>query len=159
MVRAIFPGTFDPITLGHINICERSAKLFDEVIVLVESNIAKKPLFSLEERMKFSAEAVSHISNTRIDTFSGLTTDYLRKNGITAIIRGVRNFADFEYEMQIASFNRRLKSDCETILLAPDEHFHYLSSSAVRELIEYGADISDLVPANVATAVARKFGK
>ena len=157
MLKAVFPGTFDPISNGHLNICKRVAKIFEELVILVETNCGKNPLFSLEERLSLAAGATADIPNIVCRTFDGLTTDFMKSNGIDVIVRGIRNSADLEYEMQIASFNQQLMSSCETIFLAPDEHFRYLSSSAVRELVKYHADISSLVPENVRIAIAQKF--
>ncbi|MDD3124662.1 MAG: pantetheine-phosphate adenylyltransferase [Candidatus Kapabacteria bacterium] len=146
---AIFPGSFDPVTLGHVDILKRSCRLFSEIILLIGNNITKNTMFSLNDRMEMCREAVASVKTSckiSVESFQGLTTDFARKCGAGAIIRGVRTFADFEYEMQIAAVNRRLNPEVETIFLACGDEFACVSSSAVRELAKFGADLSGYVP-------------
>ncbi len=156
MKTAVYPGTFDPITNGHIDIIERALKIFDKVIIAVSVDSTKNPLFTVEERIKMISEAVKDIQRIEIDSFSGLLVDYAKKTNAIAIIRGLRAVSDFEYEFQMALMNRRLNEKIETVFLMPNEKFTYLNSSIVREVVSLGGDISDFVPENVKNELKKK---
>ena len=149
MRTAIYPGTFDPITNGHIDIIERALKLFDKVIITVARNSAKNPLFSEEERMVLIKDAVRHLKGVEVDSFDGLLVDYARKKKATAFVRGLRAISDFEYELQMALMNRKLNEDLVTVFLMPHEKYTYLNSSIVREIARHKGDVKDFVPPNV----------
>ncbi len=142
---AIYPGTFDPITLGHVDIVERASKLFDEVIVTIAINLSKEPLFNSEERKKMIADAVKHLPNVRVAVFDGLVVDFARKNDATVIIRGLRAISDFEYEFQMALMNRHLHETISTVFLMPHEEYTYLNSSIVKNVASFGGDIKKFV--------------
>lgn len=154
---AIYAGSFDPITYGHIDIIERSALIFDELIIGVLNNSAKSPLFSVEERVKMIEDAVRSIPNCRVEAFSGLLVDFARQQHVDVIVRGLRAVTDFEYELQIAQSNRVVAEDIDTIFLTTNIEYSYLSSSTVKEYAKYGADISNFVPENVAGMLKDKF--
>ncbi len=156
---AVYPGTFDPVTNGHIDLVERSLRIFDEVIVAVAANPKKKPLFSLEERIDMFRKALSRYSRVRIEGFDGLLVDYVREKKAVGIIRGLRAVSDFEYEMQMALMNRRLDSKIETVFLMPNEEYSFITSTIVREAASYGGDVSSLVPKVVVGQLKKKFGK
>ncbi len=149
MRTAIYPGTFDPITNGHIDIIERALKLFDKVIITVARNSAKNPLFSEEERMVLIKDAVRHLKGVEVDSFDGLLVDYARKKKATAFVRGLRAISDFEYELQMALMNRKLNEDLVTVFLMPHEKYTYLNSSIVREIARHAGNVKDFVPPNV----------
>jgi pantetheine-phosphate adenylyltransferase len=153
---AVYPGTFDPITNGHVDILRRSLKIFDRVVVALADNVRKTPLFSLAERRTLIAEALGSDPRLEIDAFQGLLADYCRKRGATVVIRGLRALADFEYEFQSAHMNRRLAPDVETMFLMTGEESFYVSSSLVKEVALMGGDVSRMVPAGVAAALATK---
>lgn len=157
MKIAIYPGTFDPITFGHIDIIERATVLFDKVIVAVAQNPSKAPMFSVSERKKMIAEATIKHNNMEIDSFVGLVVDYVKSKNATAIIRGLRAISDFEYELQMALMNRKLKEQVITVFLMPHEKYVYLNSSIVKEVASFGGDISHLVPPVVQKALKNKF--
>jgi len=146
MSSAIYPGSFDPVTLGHLDIIRRSAEMFDEVIIGVLNNTSKTPLFSVEERVNMLSEVVSDIPNVRVESFGGLLIDFARQNGVKTIIRGLRAVTDFEYELQMAQTNHKLASDVETIFLTTNLQYSYLSSTTVKEVAAFGGDISQFVP-------------
>lgn len=146
---AIYPGSFDPMTIGHLDIVERSSKIFDEVIVAVFCNPYKKPLFTMEERVAMIQEAVKHLPNVKVDGFDGLLIDYAREKKAGVIIRGIRAVSDFEGEFQKASMNKKMAPDIETIILMSSIQHAYLSSSAVKEAALFGGCIEGLVPDNV----------
>ena len=148
MRKAVCPGSFDPITNGHLDVIERASGLFDEVTIAVLKNSQKSGLFTIEERIKMAKEAVAHIPNTKVDTWSGLLVDYCRANGIGAIIKGLRAVSDFDYELQMAQMNLQLEG-VDTLLMATKPAYSFLSSSLVREIAKYGGDVSTLVPAGV----------
>jgi pantetheine-phosphate adenylyltransferase len=157
MKTAIYPGTFDPITYGHIDIIERACTVFDHVIIAIAENQAKKPMFSVEERKEMIAQATNGRTNITIDSFQGLVVDYFQKKKATAIIRGLRAISDFEYELQMALMNRRLKDQVVTVFLMPHEQYIYLNSSIVKEVASFGGDISHLVPPIVLQALNKKL--
>ncbi|MBM7095887.1 MULTISPECIES: pantetheine-phosphate adenylyltransferase [Alteribacter] len=154
---AICPGSFDPVTVGHLDIVTRGAKIFDKVIIAVLNNRSKKPLFSVEERVKLIKETTSHLENVEVDSFDGLLIEYARQKKASAIIKGLRAVSDFEYELQMASINRKLDEEIETFFMMTNHHYSYLSSSIVKELAKYDADVSDLVPEQVQTALREKL--
>ncbi len=157
MKKVIYPGTFDPVTFGHIDIIERAKELFDEVVVAVAVNPNKTPLFSLEERLYLLRESLKEFSNIQVDSFDGLLVDYARQVSAIGIIRGLRAVSDFEYEFQMALMNRKLANNITTIFLMPHEKYTYLNSSIIRNLAELKSDVSDFVPAVVAEALKKKF--
>lgn len=157
--KAVYPGTFDPITLGHIDVISRAAEMFDEVILLIAVNSKKQTLFSEEERLELAAESIKDIPNARAVITHGLTVDSAREHGAVVIIRGVRAVSDFDYEFQIALMNRKLMPEIHTVFLLPHEKYTYLNSSIIRELARYGQDVSDFVPQNVSDMLTKKFNK
>ena len=150
MRLAIYPGSFDPPTLGHLDVIERAARLFDRIVVSVGANSSKTPLLSTEQRLEALRSSVGHLENVEVDTFSGLLVNHAHARGATAIIRGLRATADFEYEFQMAMVNRRLSEDIETVFLVTKWEYSYLSSSIVKEVATLGGDYSGLVPPSVA---------
>ena len=156
MTLAVYPGTFDPITNGHVDILRRSLKIFDRVVVALADNVRKTPLFSLSERRTMITEALGGEPRLEIDAFQGLLADYCRKRGAAVVIRGLRALADFEYEFQSAHMNRRLAPDVETMFLMTSEDSFYVSSSLVKEVALMGGDVSRMVPPGVAAALANK---
>ncbi|HXU06253.1 MAG TPA: pantetheine-phosphate adenylyltransferase [Polyangia bacterium] len=156
MTLAVYPGTFDPITNGHVDILRRALKIFDRVVVALAENVRKAPLFSIDERRKLIADALKQDGRLEIDAFQGLLADYCRRRGANVVIRGLRALADFEYEFQSAHMNRRLAPDVETLFLMTGEDSFYVSSSLVKEVALMGGDVSGLVPAGVAAALADK---
>lgn len=158
MRRAIYPGSFDPITNGHLDVIERARKLFDEVVVAVAHNDEKQALFSLKDRLDLLRETAGKIDNVRIAEFEGLLVEFARNEEAGVVIRGLRAISDFEFEFQMALMNRKLDSAVETIFLMPKEEYTYLSSRIVKEIARLGGDVSGFVPACVAKALSRKFG-
>ncbi|ARF15226.1 pantetheine-phosphate adenylyltransferase [Sporosarcina sp. P12(2017)] len=154
---AIVPGSFDPVTNGHLDIIGRAAKTFQEVHVAVMNNSSKKPLFTVEERVALIHEATSKYDNVKIDTSSGLLIDYAQEINASVIVRGLRAISDFEYEMQITSMNRVLDESIETFFVMTKSQYSFLSSSIVKEVARYGGDVSTLVPPHVNVALKRKF--
>ena len=146
---AVYPGTFDPITYGHLDVIHRGTKLFDKIIVLVARNSSKAPLFSGEERVTMIREVFRKNIRVTVDIFDGLLVEYVVRKKATAIIRGLRAVSDFEFEFQMALTNRKMNSTIDTVFLVPDERFTYLNSSIVREIARLGGDVSDFVPASV----------
>ena len=157
MKKVIYPGTFDPVTYGHIDIIKRAIDLFDFVAVTVAVNPSKKPLFSLKERVDMLKKSLKEFKNVSVESFDGLVVDYAHKVGSTGIIRGLRAVSDFEYEFQMALMNRKLAKDVATIFLMPHEKYTYLNSSIVRNLAELKSDVSDFVPEAVQKAFKKKF--
>ena len=155
---AVYPGSFDPVTNGHLDVIERGSKLFDKVIVGVLHNSAKSPLFSVEERVNILKEATAHLNNVEIVAFSGLSVEFARKCGAKVIIRGLRAITDFEYELQMAQTNRVLAPDIDTMFLTTSLEFAYLSSTTVKEVATFGGDISKFVPEFVSREVYKKLG-
>lgn len=158
---AVYPGSFDPITNGHVDILKRSLAIFDRVIVAIAENVRKAPLFTIEERIGFIRDAlgVELAGRVDFDSFSGLLVDYCRSHGATTIVRGLRALADFEYEFQFAVMNRRLAPQVDTMFLMTAEENFYVSSSLVKEVAQFGGDVSGLVPDAVRRALERKFRK
>ncbi len=157
MRRAIYPGSFDPVTNGHLDVIERARKLFDEVIVAVAHNDEKQPLLSLTERLDLLLETAGRIANVRIVEFEGLLVDFAKAQNAGAVIRGLRAVSDFEFEFQMALMNRKLDAAVETIFLMPKEEYTYLSSRIVKEIARLGGDVSSFVPACVAKVLNRQF--
>ena len=156
---AIYPGTFDPITNGHSDIIARATTLFDRVIVAVAGSTSKTTTFTIEERTQLARQALAGLKNIEICGFDGLATEFARQQGASVIIRGLRAVSDFEYEFQMASMNRQLQSDIETIFLTPAEHLSYISSSLVREIASLGGDVSKFVHESVVSALKRRYSK
>ncbi len=154
---AVYPGSFDPLTKGHHDIIQRACKLFDHVIVAVSNNPSKKHTFSVAERIQMVEEAVRGIPNADVDTFSGLLVDYLKEKRARILIRGLRLVSDMDYEFQLASFNRRLYRDVETVFLMPDEQFTYLAASMVKEVARLGAAVDQFVSPYVSRQLKTKF--
>lgn len=154
---AIYPGSFDPITLGHIDIVERGAKLFDKVIVAVLSNPRKQPLFSVAQRIEQITECTNHITNVEVDSFIGLTVDYAKLHQAGVLLRGLRVLSDFEQELQMAHTNKTLNKEIETVFLATTKEYSFLSSSIVKEIAQFGGTIDHLVSDNVAQDMYLKY--
>ena len=157
--RAIYPGSFDPVTNGHLDVIDRARKLFDEVIVAVAHNDQKHPLFSLKERLGLLNGALGKIKNVEVAPLDGLLVNFAIKRKATAVIRGLRAISDFEFEFQMALMNRKLESTVETIFLMPKEEYTYLSSRIVKEIARLGGDVKDFVPAPVAKALRDKLSR
>ncbi|MBI4004093.1 MAG: pantetheine-phosphate adenylyltransferase [Candidatus Omnitrophica bacterium] len=155
--RAIYPGTFDPVTYGHIDLIQRARKIFDEVIVAVAHNPGKHPLFTVEERVQLLRRATRSLRGVSVDHFDSLVVDYARRKEARVVIRGLRMLSDFEYEFQMALTNRKLSSAVETIFLMPSESFSYVSARLLKEAGELGADLSAFVPSFVAKALREKL--
>jgi len=156
-IRAVYPGTFDPVTNGHLDLVKRSAALFDTVIVAILKNSDKVPLFTLEERVVMLKEAVKGIDNVTVATFGGLLVDYALRIKASVIVRGIRAVSDYEYELQMALMNRRLSSKVETVFMMPAEAYTYLSSRMVREVSALGGSVHGLVPAGVERRLKKKL--
>lgn len=154
---AIYPGTFDPITNGHLDIIERAATLFDSVVVGVTTNPAKEPLFSVAERIGFIERATDDLDNVSVDNFTGLLMDYAAEQNATVIVRGLRAISDFEYEFQMALMNRKLQDDIVTVFLMPNEKYTYLNSSIVKEVAKFHGNVSAFVPSEVEARLQDKF--
>lgn len=153
---AIYPGSFDPLTNGHVDIITRGARLFDQIVVGLLSNPEKAPLFSVEEREGIIREVFADLGNVEVDVFHGLLVDYARRRRASVIVRGLRAISDFEYEMQMALMNRRLSPDIETVFMMPAETYTYVSSRLVKEIFSLGGDVSGLVPAVVESRLRQK---
>jgi pantetheine-phosphate adenylyltransferase len=159
MRNAIYPGSFDPVTNGHIDVIERAAKLFDKVTVAVLAHHDKNSLFSVEERIVLLKKATEHIKNLECEAFDGLLVEYAKHKGIKTVIRGLRAVSDFDYEFQMALTNRQLDDELETVFLMTDSKYAYLSSSLVRQIAKFHGKISQLVPPVVVKALQQKFGR
>lgn len=155
--KAVYPGTFDPVTFGHIDLIKRALKIFDTVIIAVAHNADKGPLFGVEERIAMLRQATRGMKGVVIESFDGLAVDYVRKKGSVVMVRGLRMLSDFEYEFQMALTNRKLGQDIETIFMMPSESYSYLSSKLIKEAFALGADVKDFVPPFVAKALAKKL--
>jgi pantetheine-phosphate adenylyltransferase len=156
-MKAVYPGTFDPITFGHLNILEKASRMFDEVILAVADYTAKQNYFSLAERVQLCTETSSHLPNVKVLSFSGLVVDFTTEQESIVMIRGLRAVSDFEYELSLALTNTKLRPEIETIFLVPSLRYMYLSSSMIRQLAELNADLHDFVPPQVAEALKLKF--
>jgi len=156
---AVYPGSFDPPTLGHLDVIERASKLFDGIVVAIGVNSAKKPLLSAEDRLQALRDSTAHLPNVEVDSFEGLLINYVQSKHALSIVRGLRATADFEYEFQMAMVNRRLASEIDTVFLMTKWEHSYLSSSIVREVATLGGDYTGLVPAPVAEVIHRALGK
>lgn len=154
---AIYPGTFDPITNGHIDVIERASSIFDSIVIVIAKNPKKEALFTESERLELVKDSVKGLPNVRVEITDTLTVDFAKKVGAIAIIRGIRAVSDFDYEFQIGLMNRKLCPELTTIFLMPNEKYTYLNSSIIRELSRYGADVSDFVPPVVAKKLREKF--
>jgi pantetheine-phosphate adenylyltransferase len=152
----VYPGTFDPITLGHVDLIERAAKMFDKLIVGIAENANKKPLFSLPERVAMATEALKKSANVTVTGFESLLIDFMHEKNANIILRGLRVVSDFDYEFQMAGMNRHLAPDIESIFLMPSEYYTYISSSFVREIATLGGDVTQFVPQNVAEELKKK---
>ena len=155
MKKAVCPGSFDPITNGHLDVIERASHLFDEVVIAVLVNNSKSSLFTIEERIVLARDCVKHLPNVKVDMWSGLLVDYCRENKVDAIVKGLRAVSDFDYELQMAQMNLQLKG-VDTLLMATKPAYSFLSSSLVREIARYGGNVSNLVPAGVLSELTRK---
>lgn len=159
MRTVIYPGSFDPLTNGHLDVVQRAAKLFDRVILAVAQNDSKNPLFTLGERRNLARECVGHLPNVEVDAFDGLLVEYVDARSAQAIIRGLRAVSDFEFEFQLALMNRKLNERVETIFMMPKDTYTFLSSRIVKEIARLGGDVSSFVPAPVQSALAAKLHK
>lgn len=158
-VSVMYPGTFDPITRGHEDLIRRAARLFDRIVVAIAANPGKQPMFSLEERIGLSRRVLGELPNVEVAGYEGLTVDFAREHGLSAILRGLRAISDFEYEFQLANMNRHLTDEVETVFLTPTEKYTYISSSLVREVAMLGGDIDEFVSPPVAEAlIAQRHG-
>lgn len=157
MRTVIYPGSFDPLTNGHLDIMKRAAKLFDSVVVAVANNEEKKPLFTLQERLALVQESIATMPNVKVDSFAGLLVDYVERRGGQAIIRGLRAISDFEFEFQLALMNRKLNERVETIFMMPKETYTFLSSRIVKEIARLNGDVSAFVPPHVQAALKEKL--
>ncbi|HKJ80569.1 MAG TPA: pantetheine-phosphate adenylyltransferase [Ignavibacteriaceae bacterium] len=159
MAKAIYPGTFDPVTNGHIDIIKRAREIFDSIVVTVAINTGKNPLFTTQERVKMLKECLKDFDNVSVDSFDGLVVDHAKNVGAVSIIRGLRAVSDFEYEFQMALMNRKLAGKISTVFLMPHEKYTYLNSSIVRNLAGFHSDVNDFVPPNVNKALKEKFNE
>jgi pantetheine-phosphate adenylyltransferase len=157
MRTVIYPGSFDPLTNGHLDVIQRATKLFDRVVVAVARNESKRPLFTMEERVHMVSRAIRHLPNVEADGFDGLLVEYVEGRGAQALIRGLRAVSDFEFEFQLALMNRKLNERIETIFMMPKDTYTFLSSRIVKEIASLGGDVSAFVPAHVRTALAAKL--
>ena len=159
MRTAIYAGTFDPLTRGHLDLIERASRIFDRLIVAIAANSRKEAVFSIEERVAMAKECVTGFSNVEIESFDGLLVDYAHSKNVHVVLRGLRAFSDFEFEFEMALTNRKLAPDIETLFLMPKQDYSYVSSSTVREVAQYGGDTRDFVAEPVQQALERKFRK
>lgn len=157
MRTAIYPGSFDPLTNGHLDVIERAVKLFDRVVVAVARNESKQPLFTLDERVELVREGIRHLPNAEADSFDSLLVDYVEKRSAHAILRGLRAVSDFEFEFQLALMNRSLNERVETIFMMPKDTYTFLSSRIIKEIARLGGDVTAFVPANVRLALTQKL--
>ena len=157
MKTIVYPGTFDPITNGHIDLVERASRLFDKIVLAIATSQRKGPLFDIDERIKLASDALSHLPNVEVRGFDYLLVNFVKDCKADAIMRGLRAVSDFEYEFQLANMNRALSPNIESVFLTPAERFSYISSSLVREISSLNGDVSKFVPPNVAAALNEKF--
>jgi pantetheine-phosphate adenylyltransferase len=157
-VSALYPGTFDPPTNGHLDLIERGAKLFDHLTVAILSNPVKDPLFTVEERVEMLKESTAALKNVSVATFDGLMVEFARKQGASAVLRGIRAISDYEYEFQMALMNRRLAPEIETVFLQPAGRYSFVSSRMLKEVFSFGGDVSGLVPPNVLKRLRGRMG-
>lgn len=159
-VSAMYPGTFDPITLGHEDLVRRAARLYDKVVVAIAANPgSKEPMFTFDERVELASAALSEITNVNVTGYSGLTVDFAKEHDLAVIIRGLRAVSDFEYEFQLANMNRHLTEDVETVFLTPTEKYTFISSSLVREVASLGGDVAEFVSPKVKQALLERCGR
>jgi pantetheine-phosphate adenylyltransferase len=158
-VKAIYPGTFDPPTNGHLDLIARGSKLFDELTVAILNNPVKNPLFTVDERVEMLKESTRQLGNVSVATFEGLMVDFARKHGVTAVLRGIRAITDYEYEFQMALMNRRLAPEIETVFLQPAGRYSFVSSRLVKEVVSFGGKVDGLVPPNVAKRLVGRMRK
>jgi len=156
---AIYPGTFDPLTNGHLDLITRGLGIFDEVIIAVAPSIKKKPLFTLEERISMIIEVIKDIKGASVEAFDTLLVEYVKKKKGVAILRGLRAVSDFEYELQLALMNRRISHDIETVFMMPSEEYSFLTASIVKEVASFGGSVKDFVPVQVEEALKKKFAR
>ncbi|HET7623789.1 MAG TPA: pantetheine-phosphate adenylyltransferase [Verrucomicrobiae bacterium] len=154
---AIYPGSFDPLTNGHLDVIERAVKLFDRVVVAVARNESKQPLFTLDERLELVRNSIAHLPNVEADSFHGLLVDYVESRSAQAIVRGLRAISDFEFEFQLALMNRKLNERVETIFMMPKDTYTFLSSRIIKEIARFGGDVSTFVPPHVQVALASRL--
>ncbi len=159
MRRAVCSGSFDPVTMGHVDVFERASQMFDEIIVGVFHNIRKEPFFTVEERERLIRQATGHIPNLTVSSFSGLLPEYMHKTGASVIVRGLRSVTDFEYELQQAQMLKYIAPDIETVFILTGQEYYFVSSSGIRELAAFGGSIHGLVPDCVEEAIVRKLGQ
>ena len=157
MSLAIYPGTFDPITNGHLDLVDRGLRIFNKIIIAVAPSQKKQPLFTLEERISIIREVVKDCKNVSVEAFNGLLVEYARNSGAVAIIRGLRAVSDFEYELQMALMNRRLDMNIETVFMMPSEEYSFLTSTIIKEVASFGGSVKGLVPECVERALSEKF--
>ena len=158
-LTAIYPGSFDPITSGHLDLIERGCRLFDRLIIAILRNENKQPLFTVEERIEMLREVVGHFPNVEVDSFNGLLVDYAAEKNATALVRGIRAISDYEYELQMALMNRRLRPDMETVFLMASEAHSFISSRLVKEVFALGGNITGLVPPSVEVQLRKRLGR
>jgi len=158
-IKAVYPGTFDPVTFGHIDLMRRGTAIFDEVIVAVAYNPRKSPLFSLDERVRFIQDATTDMGNITVKPFDILLVDFARREGARVIMKGLRAVSDFDYELQMSLINRRLADDIETMFMMPSEEYSFISSSMIKEISSLNGDIGNLVPPSVVEALTKRYGK
>jgi pantetheine-phosphate adenylyltransferase len=155
--RAMYPGTFDPITNGHNDLVRRACRIFDKVVVSIAANPNKTPLFSLDQRVELARTVLADVPNVEVSGYAGLTVDFARKNGLNVIVRGLRAVSDFEFEFQLSTMNRHLSDQVESVFLTPTEQFNFISSTLIREIASLGGDIREFVHPVVASALREKF--
>jgi pantetheine-phosphate adenylyltransferase len=157
--RAMYPGTFDPFTNGHDDLVRRACRIFDHVVVAIAANPGKAPLLPLEQRMDLARRVLADVPNVEVAGYSGLTVEFARTHGLNAIVRGLRAVSDFEFEFQLATMNRHLSDEVETVFLTPTERFNFVSSTLIREIASFGGDVREFVHPAVADALAARFPK
>jgi pantetheine-phosphate adenylyltransferase len=159
LTKAVYPGSFDPITHGHSDLVERAARQFDQVVVAIANNVNKQTMFTIDERVELAAAVLAHLDNVTVEKVSGVIVDFAQQHSATAILRGLRAVSDFEFEFQLASMNRNLKPDIETLFMIPAEHYTYVSSSLVKEVAKFNGDVSEFLHPLVLERVQQKLAK